>query len=112
MSLRSSLARGAHRSLRTSPVDLLLVVVVPLGVASAVQRVPESLLERGIAAVVAVGILGLVLRQPERAIVWLIGFLPLQLTVFSLAYRFGVPGAVLRPLGSYRDIVVVGVAIA
>lgn len=89
----------------------LFPVAVPLAVAIVMYRSPEPYIERAIAVVLAIGFLVLVQRRPERALLWLIGFIPFQLAAFSLAYRLGIPGAVLRPLGAYRDGIVIGVAV-
>lgn len=85
---------------------LVAVALAPAGLLGA------RALATAIGAVVAVGVVGLAARWPDRALQGLVVVLALQLPVLALAYRLGVPGSVVRAAGSTKELLVVGVLVA
>jgi hypothetical protein len=68
--------------------------------------------ERGVAALLALGIVGLAVKRPDRALLVLIVGLPLQGMVLSLLYAWGAPAQLVRPMTAWKEALGIGVAIA
>jgi hypothetical protein len=90
----------------------VLAWLSPVVVAAFVYRVPISRIETMIGAIIAVGVITLVVRRPAPATLVLVVGLPFQQVVLALLYRFGVPGGIVRGLGGWKELVVVGIALA
>ena len=86
--------------------------LLPLLVLLATRRASDTQLALVAGGVLAVAMFGLVLRRPVAAITVMIVILPVQLFLFSGLYTVGVPAGLLRALGSYRDVIVLGVGVA
>jgi O-Antigen ligase len=86
--------------------------LVPVGVFLAVGMSPVVGLPLLFAAVTAVAAVVVLSRHPGPTLVALVVFLPLQIPVFSFLYRNGVPGGLLRPLGSIKEVLALAVIVA
>lgn len=95
---------------RRQPLSALLVLL-PLVCFLAVRRLPESLLVLAMGGAVALAGLVLVVRWPGRSLSVLIVVVPFQTMLLALLYRVGAPGALVRGLAAYRDLIVIGVAV-
>jgi hypothetical protein len=89
-----------------------LVWLLPVAVLVVIQRVPPAQVERGVAVIVATLVILTVARAPARALVILAAVLPFHLILLSLLYRLGLPAAIIRPLGFWKEAVVVGIVVA
>jgi len=85
--------------------------LAPVLVALVVLLLPFYLV-KAIGAVVAIGVIALIRRRPVGALMALLILVPFQLQIFPALYRIGVPAQVVRPLGQWKEIVVVGVLAA
>lgn len=70
------------------------------------------MLVRAIGAVIALGVMVVIGRHPARAIAALLILVPFQMEIFAFLYRIGVPGEFVRPLGQWKEIVVLGLLAA
>lgn len=85
-------------------------LVVPL-VALSVHLQPDRL-RLAVAALLAVGAVLAAARRPDLAILSLVAGLPFQLLALSYLYAHGAPASVVRPLGLWKEVVVVGCVVA
>jgi hypothetical protein len=98
-----------------SPTRNRWVWLVPPGVMLAIFMSfapPINGLERLLGAAIAVLVIFLASRRPDIAILGLIIGLPLQNFAPSYLYRMGLPGPIVRPLGSWKEAVALGVVVA
>ncbi len=86
--------------------------LVPIGVFFAVGMSPMIGLPLMVVAVMALAAVVVLSRHPGPTLVGLVVFLPLQLPLFSFLYTHGVPGAVLRPAGSIKEVLALAVILA
>lgn len=77
-----------------------------------VREAGDGAVERAVAIALAVGLLTVVRRHPAGALLCLLALIPFQIVIFSYLYRLGVPEAVVRPLSSWRDLIILGLAVA
>jgi hypothetical protein len=114
--LRTLVGRGQglaqSRALRRSLHVERLVWLLPVLVLFASRRATDSQMQLVVAGVLAFAAFALVLRRPVAAITAMIILLPIQLFLFSGLFAVGVPAGLLRALGSYRDVIVLGVGVA
>ena len=85
---------------------------VPLAVFLLVSVLADTLLGEAVGLVIGIALFLLVMRSPGKSFLVLIAILPFQLVILPVAFRFGVPGAIVRPAASYRDLIVLGIAAA
>lgn len=85
--------------------------VVPLVVFEAVRR-EQGKLQVFIAAVVALGLVVAVVRRPGRALLTLLVVLPFQTIILAVLLKVGVPHAIVRPLGFWKEGLIAGLAAA
>jgi hypothetical protein len=86
--------------------------LVPVALAAFVYGTRGAYVPRALAALAAVVVVLLAARRPDRSLLVLVGGLPFQGLVLAQLYRWGVPGAVVRPLGSWKEALGLGVVIA
>ncbi|MEY2565794.1 MAG: hypothetical protein QOE35_323 [Actinomycetota bacterium] len=109
--MQASQARLDTSGLRW-PRPATTVWALPVAVYYFVRHSQDGALERGVAVLLAVGALALVRRHPGRALLVLLALLPFQVVILSYLLKLGVPEAVIRPLGSWRDLIILGLALA
>jgi hypothetical protein len=73
---------------------------------------PINGLERLLGAAIALVVIFLASRRPDVAILALIIGLPLQSLAPAYLYKMGLPGPIVRPLGSWKEAVALGVVVA
>lgn len=109
----SEMRRMRARELVQRALELrVLAWLLPLVVFWLVRRTPDDLLQQGIGIVIAAGLLVLVIRNAEKSVLFLVGFIPFQTIVFAWLYKMGMPANILRNAAGYRDVIVVGVLVA
>jgi O-antigen ligase len=86
--------------------------VVPVGVLAFIYRTHGRFLERAIAASLALLVIILAARRPDRSLLILIVVLPFQGLLLAQLYSWGVPAALVRPLSSWKEALALGVVIA
>jgi hypothetical protein len=84
---------------------------VPVFVALVVIGMPFFLLKL-ITVLVALAVIVAVGRRPAVALTALLIGMPFQLLIFSGLYRYAVPAEVVRPLGQWKEILIIGVLVA
>jgi hypothetical protein len=108
--LRGGALGRAWFEARRQPLSLLLVLL-PVVCFFSVRRLPEGLLVLAMGGALALGGLILVVRWPGRSLTVLIVVVPFQTVLLALLYRLGAPGALVRGLAAYRDLIVIGLAV-
>lgn len=110
VSVREATARprppGPSRRLRVAIAlfpGTLLGLVVPSGLLNLEQLVGMTL---------ALLVLGVIARHPDRALAVLVSVLPFQLLLTSNLYALGLPGGVARMAALWKELVVVALVIA
>ena len=91
---------------RLSLVSLLYLL--PFVTVVLVREAPNSL-QLAIAAISAVGIVALAYRGPVGAFLALVVGLPFQGLVLSIAYKYGVPDAIVRGAGAWKEALALGI---
>lgn len=86
--------------------------LVPIALAAFVYETQGAYVARALAALAAVVVVALAARRPDRSLLVLMAGLPFQGLFLAQLYRWGVPGAVVRPLGSWKEALGLGVVIA
>src|ERR1700716_810508 len=105
------LARMLHTRDWTQPtVGWVLPVIVIL----AIYFSPRQLLsaETALTVLVALGLLALAAKRPDRSILILIVLFPFQTFILSLLYKAGLPTSLVRHLGSWKELLALGVLVA
>jgi hypothetical protein len=85
---------------------------VPVLVAGFIYRTHGFYLERGIAALLALFVVFVASRYPDRSILVLIAGLPFQALLFAQLYAWGLPAPLLRPLAAWKEALALGVVVA
>jgi hypothetical protein len=85
---------------------------VPVGVLAFIYRTHGRFLERAIAASLALLVVILAARRPDRSLLILIILLPFQGLLLAQLYSWGVPVALVRPLASWKEALALGVVVA
>lgn len=86
--------------------------LLPAGVALFVLGSPASGLVQLMAVLVGLGLIALVARFPGPAFLVLVVVIPFQIICMAALYRLGLPAAVVRPLGLWKEAVVIGLLLA
>src|SRR4051794_39353061 len=86
--------------------------LVPIALAAFVYETHGAYVARALAALAAVVVVALAARRPDRSLLVLVAGLPFQGLFLAQLYRWGVPSAVVRPLGSWKEALGLGVVIA
>lgn len=84
----------------------------PAVVAAFIYATQARFAERAIAGLLALGIVVLAARRPDRALLALFAGLPFQGIVLAQLYAWGVPASVVRPLSAWKEALAVGVVVA
>ena len=94
--LPSPVRRFGHR------LFMLWPWAVPLVVAAFVYRSHGAYLQRAVAALLAVIVVLVASRRPDRSLLVLIALLPFQALLLAQLYAWGVPAQLVRPLADGR----------
>lgn len=86
--------------------------LVPVALAAFVYGTHGAYVSRALAALAAAVVVLLAARRPDRSLLVLVALLPFQGLLLAQLYRWGVPGAVVRPLGSWKEALGLGVVLA
>jgi hypothetical protein len=86
--------------------------LVPVALAAFVYETNGAYVPKALAALAAFALVALAARRPDRSLLVLVAGLPFQGLVLAQLYRWGVPGAIVRPLGSWKEALGLGVVIA
>ncbi len=86
--------------------------LVPIAVAGFIFLRRGSLLPSGVSALLALTVVLIASRRPDRCILFLIVGLPFQGLVLAQFYAWGVPGSIVRPLGGWKEVVALAVVVA
>jgi hypothetical protein len=106
------LLRARAPGFRRQRVVTVLPWLAPVGVAAVMYRFPTNRVEFLIGAIIATGTVLAAARYPERALLVVVVFLPLQLVGLPLLYHFGVSGPLLRQLGGLKEALGLGILLA
>jgi hypothetical protein len=68
--------------------------------------------ELTIVAIAGAGVLLFAARWPERALYVLVIFVPLQVALLSVVYKYGAPASAVREMGYLKDAIVGGICLA
>jgi hypothetical protein len=95
-------------------LEATAVWAVPVTVIFAVYFSPRHLLsaQTALTVLIALGLLVLAVKHPGRSILILIVVLPFQTFILSLLFRAGLPTSLVRHLGSWKELLAIGVVIA
>jgi hypothetical protein len=85
---------------------------VPIVLAAFVYETHGRYLERGVAGLLALGLVALASRRPDRSLLVLIAVLPFQNFALAQLYAWGLPIQIVRPLASWKEILGLGVVVA
>jgi O-antigen ligase len=85
---------------------------VPIGVLAFIYKTHGRFLERAIAASLALLVIILAARRPDRSLLILIVVLPFQGLLLAQLYSWGVPAALVRPLAGWKEALALGVVVA
>lgn len=85
--------------------------LLPVLVAAVVRYQPDRL-STGIKVLLGLGAISLFARRPATSLLFLVALLPFQQVLLAAAYRFGVPGVVVRGLGFWKEALVAGCVVA
>jgi hypothetical protein len=86
--------------------------LIPFAVLYVTLRWPEGRIIHVTVAIVALGIMALVVRRPGSALIALTVFLPLQAVGFGFLLRLHVPTQVLRPAGGLKELLGASILLA
>jgi hypothetical protein len=86
--------------------------LTPLFVFVAVHRLPETYLKLAIGGPIALAVVLIGSRRPTVVLWFLVIFLPTKDFALALAYRFGVPGELVRPVTSLKELALLTLAVA
>ncbi len=94
--------------------EAAIVWALPVIVLLAVYASPPHLLsaQTALSALVALGIVVLAAKRPGRSILILIVLFPFQTFILSLLYKAGLPASLAYHLGSWKELLAIGVVIA
>jgi hypothetical protein len=84
----------------------------PVGLAFFVYATHGKFLERGVAAGLALLVIALAARRPDRALLLLLAGLPFGSFLLAQLYAWGVPAPLVRPLSSWKEALALGVVVA
>jgi O-Antigen ligase len=95
-------------------LEAAVVWALPVIVLGAVYVSPRHVLsaQTAVTALVGLGIVVLAAKRPDRSILILIVLFPFQTFLLSLLYRAGLPGSLVYHLGSWKELLAIGVVIA
>jgi O-antigen ligase len=85
---------------------------VPVWVLAFIYLSHGRFLQRGVAALLALVVVLLASRRPDRSLLVLIIVLPFQGLVLAQLYAWGIPAAFVRPLSSWKETLALGVVVA
>jgi hypothetical protein len=85
---------------------------VPIVLAAFVYETHGRYLERGVAGLLALGIIAIASRRPDRSLLILIAVLPFQNFALAQLYAWGLPLQIVRPLASWKEILGLSVVLA
>jgi len=90
------------------------VWVIPLAVIWVVYDAPRHVLSdtTALTGLVAVGVLALAAKRPDRSLLTLIVVFPFQGLILAKLYAWGLPGSVVRHLGAWKELLALGVVLA
>jgi hypothetical protein len=88
------------------------VWIIPFAVLYAMVRWPTGRIEEITGGIVALVLLAWAIRQPGRALIALIIFLPIQPVLFGFLLAAHVPSVILRPAGGLKELLGVGILIS
>ena len=86
--------------------------LVPVALAAFVYGTHGAYVSRALAALAALAVVVLAARRPDRSLLLLVAGLPFQGLFLAQLYRWGVPAAIVRPLGSWKEALGLGVVLA
>lgn len=91
-----------------------VVWAIPVIVIYAIYFAPRHVISAGtvLTGVVALGLLALAAKRPDRALLGLIIFLPFQGFVLARLYGWGLPASVTSHLGAWKETLALGVIVA
>jgi hypothetical protein len=85
---------------------------IPVVVLVGTFALNEKHLADVIGACIALGLVAIYVPRPGAALISLIIFLPLQPIAFGIFHRFGVPGTILRPAASFKELLGICILLA
>ncbi len=85
---------------------------VPIAVLAFIYKTGDRFLPRLIAGLLAIAVVLLASRRPDRSIFALIVLLPFQGLVLAQLYAWGAPAGLVRPLSSWKEALGFGIVIA
>ena len=86
--------------------------VIPVVIWFAVHKLPLNKLELVVGGIVALGAVIVGSRRPVAVLFFLVVFLPTKDFALALAYRYGVPGELVRPATSLKELALLTLAVA
>jgi hypothetical protein len=86
--------------------------VVPFLLAAFIYATQGRFVERGVAGLLALAVVALASRRPDRSLLVLIAGLPFQNIVLAQLYAWGAPVQVVRPLASWKELLGASVVLA
>src|SRR4051812_13978085 len=86
--------------------------LVPFLIAGFIYVTRGRFVERAVAGLVGLVIILFAARRPDRALIALIVGLPFQGLVLALIYSWGMPAAIVRPMGAWKEALALGVIAA
>ncbi len=104
--------RAGRRAGRTPSLALVLVWLAPVIVLLVVYRTSHLSAEKAIAILLALAVAVLAAVRPDRALLGLIAALPFQGLILAKLWALGLPVAVAKDLGSWKEALAIGVVIA
>jgi hypothetical protein len=110
----SALIGWARAGRNRGRLEAAVIWALPVIVLGAVYVSPRHLLsaQTALSALVALGIVVLAAKRPDRSILILIVLFPFQTFVLSLLYHAGLPASLAYHLGSWKELLALGVVIA
>src|SRR5436305_9057084 len=110
----ASMTRWARTRHRRDWLVAGIVWALPVIVLVAIYFSPRHLLsaQTALTALVGLGLLVLAAKRPGRSILILIVLFPFQTFILSLLYKAGLPGSLVYHLGSWKELLAMGVVIA
>src|SRR3954469_22546071 len=85
---------------------------VPFLLAGFIYATQARFVERGIAGLLALAVVALASRRPDRSLLVLIAGLPFQTLVLAQLYAWGTPVQIVRPLASWKELLAASVVLA
>jgi hypothetical protein len=95
-------------------LEAAIVWAVAVIVLVAVYFSPRHLLspQSALTVLIALGVVALAAKRPDRSILILIVLFPFQTFILSLLYKAGLPASLVYHLGSWKELLAVGVVLA